>query len=454
MNLKRSISLFVLLLAGVFYANGQNISLPEDPIEFPDKADEIIRRQFSATDSSVVGISASWYDLSGGQQETVMKIGQGMLDNRMQPRPYFSSFSRALYYGVNSDFADSEKVGQFLDVTLALIEGNYKGTDVLRYFQTTTNLFKYGSIYYGKNSKVYLENFNYSIAMSEDGGGEEEFVDDYVPEEEPIVEDTIAEASDDFDDFEDDGWDDDWGDDDDDEVDDWDDNENIANFEEPEHYNLLEFGLDDGGGEEETGGPMIVLDDVKILIETPYDTLEIDGTSGDVNIFKKHYSGSGGTVGWQKHGFAEDVYTELSNYSFDLRRPQFTSENSKMSYPQFFDKEVDGVYHFKSVKRKSGGDRYPKFHSYTSDHKYKTIRKDLTFKGGFNLVGKKIHSAGLDAKDCYMTVDHDGKKVLRASSKRFFIEDSIVVARRTNTTILLDGDSLWHPQERAYSSSG
>jgi hypothetical protein len=418
----------------------QDSDTKEDPVDFPDFADLLVEKNSFSGDSNAFSLSSSWFDLSSAQQEIVIDIVRTQQKRRMKVRPFLMAFTRALYFVVNSDLSNSNRVTEFLEAGRSTLKTGASPSNILQYFKTCTNLFRYNSLYYGRNSKIFIESGSISIAHEED-------MSDYAPdmlldhyeEEEVLVSDSTLDP-----DFEsEDDWDDDW-DDEGDEWNDYDDNENVQNYEESQ-VNILDFGEDDLDASIGYHGPKILVENADLLIETPYDTTYILGTQGELGIFHKRFSGSSGTMNWEKHNFGPEVYAELGKYDFLVSRPVFSSENSKMHFPQFFDKAIDGVFTFRSLSRKKGGNNYPKFHSYGSNFKYKTIRKEVSFRGGFNLIGKTIHSAGMDGRNSVLEVSYKGEKTLKTISRRFFIKDSIVYSYRGRVSLYLFEDSLTHP---------
>ncbi len=432
----------LVFLANNSYSQGFGDSLgvqEQEELDYPDYADDILRRS-GAIDTNGFDLSASWFDLSTEQQELAKEVVETMLHRRMGVRPYLSSFTRALYYINNGDHTSSERVSEFLGATKEIVRTSTSGPRILQFFKTCTNLFKYNALFYGKNSKVIMETGSISIAYEEDKS-------DYAPDMllEDYEEEQVADDDTTFnEDFEDDVWGDDADYDDDSFWEDYDDNESDANYDESD-VNILDFGSDEEEAIQYTG-PKIVIEDADFLIETPYDTTSILGTSGNLGVFQKRYSGSGGTMNWEKHGFEEDVYVELGNYEFPVSRPGFSSENSKINYPEFFDDPIEGVYTFKSIGKKKGGKKYPRFHSYGSNYQYKTISDEVDFKGGFNLVGKTIHSASMNGMPSEMKVSYEGKTVLVSSSKRYYLIDSVVRAKKANVKFYLFEDSLTHKE--------
>ncbi len=415
----------------------------QDSLEYPDAADDWMKRNVGTADSNLFYLSTSWFDLNNEQQKIAVQVVESLKKRRYSVKPYLTSFNRSLYYLVNGELSSPERVTEFLSASKSVVNSGSKPKQVLQFFRTCTNLFKHNALYYGQNSKVMLENGAVSIAFEEDKTGylPDEYLD-AIEEEESFDEDT-TDLDEDYED--DDAWDDDnW--DDTDIWDDYDDNENVDNFEGDEDVNILEFGMDDMGSAVAYSGPKIIVESGDLLIETPYDTIYISGAVGEVGIFERRFSGTQGQMNWTKHEFEEEVYAELGNYDFLLSRPAFSSENSKMHFPELFDDPISGVFSFRTMSWKKGGNKYPRFHSYSSNHEYKTIRDEMHFKGGFNLVGKVIHSAGLDGGKSTMQVDYKGEKAFKVVSKRFYIEDSLAQAHRSKVSIYLFEDSLTHPE--------
>ncbi len=194
-------------------------------------------------------------------------------------------------------------------------------------------------------------------------------------------------------------------------------------------------------------GPVIKFETIDLEMLSHYDTLTIKGTTGKVELAAYKFHGTGGKADWSGEGIsASDLFCELDNFEMDTRKPELTAKYGKLTYKSKTDGTVLGDFEYKSERRaKKEYNRYPKFTSYYADAVVKNLAKEVTYKGGCSLVGRRFTSKNLSNLPSKITISKGGKKKFEASSKQEFIfSDSLITNPLTQVRIFMQGsDSLY-----------
>ncbi len=194
-------------------------------------------------------------------------------------------------------------------------------------------------------------------------------------------------------------------------------------------------------------GPVIKFENIDLEMLSLYDTLKIKGTTGKVELAAYTFHGTGGTVDWESEGIpASDAFCELDNYEFNTRLPELKALYCKLTYKSKIDGTVLGDFEYKSERvAKREYIRYPKFTSYYADAEVKNIAKEVSYKGGCSLVGRRFSSVNLSNLPSKITINRNGQKKFEASSRQeFFFSDSLILNPLTQIKIFMhNNDSLF-----------
>ncbi|MBV6647955.1 MAG: hypothetical protein KI790_21015, partial [Cyclobacteriaceae bacterium] len=203
-------------------------------------------------------------------------------------------------------------------------------------------------------------------------------------------------------------------------------------------------------------GPVIHLDDVALVVSTPYDTLRFTKVKGAHLLGKRTFVGKQAELEWP--GRNEDIRgakVELAEFSMRVDRGELWTPNAKMKFPAWFAGEVEGAFRFKSIKRpKRALSTYPVFSSYKGGIKLDFPNGKATYKGGLEVQGNQVFGAAVSKELGELTI-LDGKgqtAIFRA--ERFTFNDSIITSDQASLTILHGDDSIYHPSvEMEYRAS-
>jgi hypothetical protein len=196
-------------------------------------------------------------------------------------------------------------------------------------------------------------------------------------------------------------------------------------------------------------GAFIKFEKMDLQIISAYDSAMIQGVSGIFMPTKNVFNGHGGVMTWKKLGLPEkDVYCELSAYSINLKLPALLDNAAKMSYKSKTDSTIIGIFEYKSAKNNNRPiAEYPKFMSYRANTDVKNIAKDMNYKGGFALIGKRFSSLNYCNEPSQVEVYKDGKLKFRAISRQeYLFADSLLQNMQAAITVFMtDTATISHP---------
>ncbi len=199
-------------------------------------------------------------------------------------------------------------------------------------------------------------------------------------------------------------------------------------------------------------GVFLIFEKMDLLIASAYDSVTIKEMTGVYMPIKNHLTAIGGKIGWLRLGLNEkEVFAELSAFPINLRLPQLLDNSAKMTYTSRLDSAVKGIFEYKGVKMNSKPyAEFPKFTSHHGNISVKNVVKDMTYKGGFSLAGKKFSSKNYCGEPTVVEVFKEGKIKFRASSRyEYDLTDSMLFNPQASIIVYLtDTSTISHPGVR------
>lgn len=195
--------------------------------------------------------------------------------------------------------------------------------------------------------------------------------------------------------------------------------------------------------------PMVVFENVNLQAVRKDNKIEIQGTSGVYYPVTEIWKGKGGKVTWQRFELDDDVYAELGEYQFDVKKSLYEVPSVKLHYPLFFGENlIEGRFEDKlSSTGSSTTASYPRFESKKAVLKVQNIGEGIEYWGGFRLQGTTVYGYGSkDQKASIKIFDGDKNLVFRANAELFKIKrEERIIAERVESTLYFDTDSIYHP---------
>ncbi len=195
--------------------------------------------------------------------------------------------------------------------------------------------------------------------------------------------------------------------------------------------------------------PIILVEDFDLMGKRGKDSIIINKTSGIYYPTEEVWKGNGGQVTWERFGLADDVYAELAEYEFEVKKSLYEAKNVKLHYPLYFgSKTVIGKFQDKLSSASRGNERsYPRFESDDQILEIDNIGQGIKYKGGFRLQGLTVYGFGSKNVRAEMTVFDDSNELTyRGLAELFAIKrEEKIVAERVESTLYFGQDSLYHP---------
>lgn len=178
------------------------------------------------------------------------------------------------------------------------------------------------------------------------------------------------------------------------------------------------------------------------------DSLVIWNTSGSYDPIAKKWTGTGGTITWEKVGLPKNQTSGiLKDYEVSTRVSTFSADSVLLTTP-YFAKPIKGRVADRAFKINREEDKiYPQFTSYERRLSIKKIKPDVDYDGGFSLMGSSFVGIGFPKEPARMVVYRNGSPFITASSQLFTVSTTSIFSTNTAIRLLCNGDkdSITHP---------
>ncbi|MEO8086365.1 MAG: hypothetical protein ABI763_06080 [Bacteroidota bacterium] len=191
----------------------------------------------------------------------------------------------------------------------------------------------------------------------------------------------------------------------------------------------------------------IIFPQMNLLCTTKGDSSVIYNTHGIYFPNREQFDGEGGNVNWIRAGWDEKtVHAELTHYSIDISKAEFTADNVSFFNGTYFNKPLEGKFTDKILANVTDANAsYPKFESYTANFEIKNIVPDVDYMGGFSMIGNRMIGSSNAEQDARLIFYRDKHVFLVAGSKAFVVRKDKVTADNASITIYYGKDSIYHP---------
>lgn len=393
------------------------------------------------------------------QKKIVIEIASKMRDRRMRTYPYFEFFAAYIAYAIQKENIAPDQLTELLKINNRVVD-RYQNKQYGEFLLMLNQFFARRALYHTSYYKLFAEGGTYTFEMAD---AEPAYV---LPAEDPqpLTEaDSAADpAADGWGTDTSDGWgsdtssdwgsspsNDGWGNDSG-----WVSPPATRTTDQPAASSSRPADIITEVTSQNVlpaiSGPVIRLNNVNFRMVSPYDSVGIEGTSGSVIIDKKVFVGSGGTFRWPADiNKTDGAIVEFSEYSFEVPKPEISAEKVKLTFPQWFDGQVEGIFDFKSHRRNARNERYfPQFTSYYADINLKLKAPNASYKGGFSIIGDKFYGTSVLRRQSVLTVKDNFGRSFKARAVKYAFEDSLILSQGAMVTIYHGGDSIFHPQNR------
>ena len=459
MMVKKVMLLLVLVTASQM-SQAQYFLFSEDPETFPTEVINSLNRIDTESARKVASDFRSvWeYDLSETQRTKIIGIAKSMKEREMRLRPYFEYYFSYITYSIKQANISNQNLDAILDINIEAAKTSTPKE--YRKFLLTLNL-------YFAREYIYYTRFKYVKAI----GGDYQFdiagllaaatdtdtfdedtatVDDYLPDDyvqdDSNVDDWFSDTND---------QDNSWVDDDSSWIDDdpWGDNTTVDDT--PQREVIASAGKDYVAeayakfNPPLATGPIIKLQDTDLQLVSKYDSLTVQKTSGTYELNGKNFLGSGGTATWSGELKAmQGASVEFGDYYFDVGQSEISTPYATLTFPQFVNKEVPGVFKYRSVVTRPK-DRpkknFPYFESLYSDVEVDLPFQGVSYTGGIAFRGQKMYGRSISRNLGTLTIRDGQGRTLIAKSQEFSFVDSLITSDDALIYLLHRNDTIYNP---------
>jgi len=192
-------------------------------------------------------------------------------------------------------------------------------------------------------------------------------------------------------------------------------------------------------------GAVIELQNAVFGMVAAGDSVVFGPTSGNISLRDGIFVGKGGRLNWAAAGDSS-IYADLDTYSFNIVQPKILAENTTLHHDQQLANPVKGTVEYRGTKKIKGQPAaYPRFVSNGIDARLKATRKNISYKGGYALIGTTMYSSSLSDEPSTVAVTYKNKPAFKVVSKKFALRDSVISSPLASFSMPLGTDSLYHP---------
>ncbi|MEP4532418.1 MAG: hypothetical protein ABJ004_04980 [Cyclobacteriaceae bacterium] len=484
----------ILCMLGLTLSLNAQRSFSDDQTEFFNQANLVIKQVGTEAANKVAfDFQNAWNAKFTTVQKTqIQDIAQAMQKKGYVSNPDFFYFFSYLAYSVTQAGLNQDELSEVLDINEEVVKTMNK--ESYRNFLLGLNVFMARRfLVRSKSFSSITDGGSFSFKLLEDftpPDPEEEItyyqqvqeaepVEEFVPDPEPVNDNTASDpwaqeqATDDWGSNDDWGSDDDWGSSDDD----WGSSDDDWGTSGADWANSDSWGTESGNSyaastPESTkrqevkayaedfvkgltlryehpvvGGPVIDLVNNSMLIVTPYDSFQIKETSGKFLLKSRVYAGTKATINWpQRYKNHLGATVTLEDFHIDPVVSNFWTPNAKLSFPELFSGTVEGYFEFKSPKRKNrrSPSMYPIFISNETGISVKLPDGKMKYTGGVELSGDQLYGTSISKKKGTLEIlDGKGNKVV-VRAEKFIFRDSAVWTHSGDFVLRHGGDSIFH----------
>jgi len=188
------------------------------------------------------------------------------------------------------------------------------------------------------------------------------------------------------------------------------------------------------------------LNNVTLTCYSQKDSTEIYNVTGSYYPSVRLLRGKKGTVTWEKVGFPrQDVFAELSDYTINVTRNNFTCDSARLTYTGYFKTPEYGSLTDQAAPV-SNRDKavYPRFETYTKQFRIKRIFEGIDYEGGLAFEGAKAKGTGEKAFPARIMLSRKDTLIIKIASTDFLFSANGLNSHETSATMYLGVDSVYH----------
>ena len=177
------------------------------------------------------------------------------------------------------------------------------------------------------------------------------------------------------------------------------------------------------------------------------DSTQIDSLSGWYDPRSALLTAESGRVDWYRAGYGYgEVYNELGRFSLDLRQTGFVVDSALLQSMYYINQPLRGRFEERLGTRSTAENAmYPRFEAYANDLVIPNFFEDVTYRGGFSLVGANFFASGSPETPAAFEFMRDSSLAATLRAERFVVRPTGLSAKVSAFSLRLGAeDSLHH----------
>ena len=372
---------------------------------------------------------------SPDQQKKIIEIFQKLgKSKKAKSHPNYTDLLTALNFAKGKKISESN-IDSLLFITSKIID-LYDGKTVQAYLNTIRIFLEKDLLYSSNYNRLRMSGGNFSFKFIEAKPSDGSMGDWDIPTEteEPKADTTkksVVEAQNDF-------------------FSDWDvpaeEDNGDGTIADPKEESVFDVGYN-YPVQPSLEGPVIEFTGIDLAFASNSDSAVIKGASGTMMLKSGLFVGKGGVMDWSIAGAQPgEITAELREYNFPVKAMRLLSEGAKLSYAARTDSIIEGIFEYRENKNKAKiVPSFPRFISFKSNVDIKGLDKNIVYKGGLSLSGKRIYSSSVDEGFSTIEIQKDGITKVKASATKFELGDSLITSNFASMALYIEEDSITHP---------
>lgn len=190
----------------------------------------------------------------------------------------------------------------------------------------------------------------------------------------------------------------------------------------------------------------IIFSNTNLIGKMRSDSLVIFGASGNFLPAEAIWTGTGGTVNWEKAGLGpQEVFAELNRYEISLSRQDFKADSVLFTNKLYFETPIWGILTERISRLGNPADsEYPRFESYNQDFSINNIYSGINYLGGFSMRGGRLIGSGTEDTYAHLYIHNQDSLLMTLRSHSFVFLPNRAYSSSTSLLVQLGNDSIYH----------
>ena len=192
----------------------------------------------------------------------------------------------------------------------------------------------------------------------------------------------------------------------------------------------------------------VTFEKTDLICYSQRDSAVLYETGGTYSITTLRWNGEKGRITWQRAGYDPSmVYALLGRYAIDMSKSEYKADSVLFYHQAYFKEPLKGVLTDKAkIITQPQQATHPQFDSYQDRIMIRNLYENIDFDGGLSMQGARLNGFGNQFNKAKIFIYRNDTLVLKAASAFFVFRPTEVNSRRTEATLYIGKDSIYHPQ--------